>query len=127
VIVVIATDVPLAANQLQRLARHAALGLARAGTAADSLSGELVVAFSTTNQTLPAPGVEQRSLVSPFATDGVMRAAIQACEEAVINALCAARTMTGANDLTVFALPLDRVVEILRRHRRLREPATSAG
>jgi L-aminopeptidase/D-esterase-like protein len=120
IIVVLATDAPLLPHQLRRIARRAALGVGRMGGIAGAGSGDLFIAFSTTpTGTASADGVATVSMLSDDVIDPVYEAAVQATEEAIINAMLAARTMTGANWYRVPALPHDGVREILRRHGRL--------
>lgn len=118
-IVVVATDAPLLPHQLRRLAERAGMGLARGGSHASNSSGEQFIAFSTANR---VPGREQT--YSPtVVTDGgrnggrvlsaLFRAAIEATEEAVVNALFTAETMTGRDGATLHALPVDRALEAL--------------
>jgi L-aminopeptidase/D-esterase-like protein len=120
VIVVIATDAPLLPHQLRRLAKRAAMGLARTGSVAENTSGDLVVAFSTANRGLR----EKRRVMSVAILPNdritpLFAAVVQATEEAVVNALVAAETMTGINGRTVFALPHDRLQQVLRKYNRL--------
>jgi D-aminopeptidase len=123
IIIVVATDAPLLPHQLARLARRAALGLARTGSVAGNGSGDLFLAFSTAN-----PGAGSRAEVaslSMFPNDRMgplFEATVGATEEAIVNAMVAARTMTGLKGRRVVALPHDRVREILRRHGRLQGP-----
>jgi L-aminopeptidase/D-esterase-like protein len=120
IIIVVATDAPLLPHQLDRLARRAALGLARTGSVAGNGSGDLFLAFSTAN---PEAGNRRDVVsVSQFPNDRMgplFEATVGATEEAIINALVAARTMTGHKGRRVVGLPLDKVREILRRHGRL--------
>ncbi len=121
IIVVVATDAPLLPHQLRRVARRASLGIGRMGGVADAGSGDLFVAFSTTGTgTADSAGVRGVSMLSDEAIDPVYEATVQATEEAIINAMLAARTMKGADDLVIPALPHDRLHEILRRYGRLR-------
>lgn len=125
-VIVIATDAPLSATQLDRLARRAALGVGRNGSVAGYMSGELVLAFSTTNTI--ATGQQTNSVETPTPWTGAMLnplflATVEAVEEALVNCLVAAETMTGANGLTVHALPEDRLQQILRKYNRLDEEA----
>ena len=117
IIIVVATDAPLLPHQLQRLARRAALGLARTGSVAGNGSGDLFLAFSTAN----AGAGETEKLVQvqmlPNEQMGpLFEATVGATEEAIVNALVAGRTTTGRGGKTVPGLPLDRLREILRRH-----------
>jgi L-aminopeptidase/D-esterase-like protein len=121
IIVVIGTDVPMLPHQLRRVARRAALGVGRMGGVAGAGSGDLFVAFSTgLTGTADSQGLATVSMLSEERVDPVYEATVQATEEAIINALLAARTMTGADYLRVPALPHDKLVEILRKHDRLR-------
>jgi D-aminopeptidase len=119
-VVVVATDAPLLPHQLRRVAKRAALGLARTGGIAENTSGDLVVAFSTANR---AAG-ETRSVatVAMLPNDRLtplFAATVESAEEAVVNALVAAETMTGVGGRTVFALPHDRLRQALRKYGRL--------
>lgn len=124
IIIVVATDAPLLPHQLKRLSRRAALGLARTGSVAGNGSGDLFLAFSTANPGAAATS-ETVSLVAlpNERMNPLFDATVQATEEAIINALCAARTMVGIDDHQAIELPHDRVQEILRRHGRLQDPA----
>jgi D-aminopeptidase len=122
IIVVLATDAPLLPHQLRRLARRAALGVGRMGGIAGAGSGDLFIAFSTTPTGTPGTdGVARVAMLSDDVIDPVYEAAVQATEEAIINAMLAARTMTGANWYRVPALPHDRLREVLARHGRVVE------
>jgi D-aminopeptidase len=121
IIVVIGTDAPLLPHQLRRVARRASLGVGRMGGVAGAGSGDLFLAFSTGPTGIAdSQGVAAVSMLSDERIDPVYEATVQATEEAIINALLAARTMTGADYLRVPALPHDRLVEVLRKHGRLR-------
>jgi len=126
IIIVIATDAPLAPHQLKRIARRASHGLARTGAVSGSGSGDLFVAFSTQNTIAPfGAGTELNfnAIPNEYMTP-LFEATVQATEEAIINAMVAAETMTGADDLTVYALPHDRLREILKKYNRLEEPGS---
>jgi L-aminopeptidase/D-esterase-like protein len=122
IIIVAATDAPLLPHQAKRLARRAALGLARTGSVAGNGSGDLFLAFSTAN---PEAGSARGTPVAAFLPNDRMgplfEATVGATEEAIVNALVAGRTMTGLKGHRVVGLPHDRVRDILRRHGRLRE------
>jgi L-aminopeptidase/D-esterase-like protein len=120
IIIVVATDAPLAPTHLRRIARRASLGLARTGAIAHNGSGDIILAFSTRNRVRATEtGVTEWAIVPDPHFDPLFDATVQATEEAVINAMVAARTMTGADGITVPALPHDRLRELLRRHGRL--------
>jgi D-aminopeptidase len=118
IIVIIATDAPLLPHQLRRVARRAALGIGRMGGISGAGSGDLFVAFSTAGTGTPDQrGINRVQMLDDQRIDPIYEATVQATEEAIINALLAAKTMTGADDLRVAALPHDRLRELLRRYR----------
>jgi len=120
IIIVIATDVPLVGQQLKRLARRAALGLGRNGSFSGDGSGDIFIAFSTANAGAGKPtGLHQISMLANDELDPVFLATVQATEEAIVNALVAAETMTGINDKKVISLPHDRLREVLKKYNRL--------
>ena len=120
IIIVVATDAPLLPHQLDRLVKRASLGLGREGSIASNFSGDIFVAFSTAN---PGAATDTTlvtlSMVANERLDPLFAATVQATEEAVTNALVAAETMTGADDVRVVALPHDRLREILKQYGRL--------
>ena len=121
IIVIVATDAPLLPHQLRRVARRAALGIGRMGGISGAGSGDLFLAFSTaTTGSSDRQGVASVGMLQDERIDPVYEATVQATEEAIINALLAAETMTGADDLRVPALPHDRMRAILRKYGRLR-------
>jgi L-aminopeptidase/D-esterase-like protein len=120
IIIVVATDAPLLPHQLKRLARRASLGLARTGSVSGNGSGDLFLAFSTANPgAARSTGVVQASFLPNERMDSLFEATVQATEEAILNALVAARTMTGRDDHRVLALPHERLREILKKYNRL--------
>ena len=120
IIIVVATDAPLLPHQAKRLARRAALGLARTGSVAGNGSGDLFLAFSTANAAAgDAEGVVPLSMLPNDRMGPLFEATVGATEEAFVNALVAARTMTGHDGRTVVALPHDTLRAILERHGRL--------
>jgi L-aminopeptidase/D-esterase-like protein len=120
IIIVVATDAPLLPHQLKRLARRASLGLARTGSISGNGSGDIFIAFSTANPgAASAPGNAQIAMLSNRHITPLFEATVQATEEAIINALIAAETMTGMNGRTASAIPHDRVRDILRKYGRL--------
>jgi L-aminopeptidase/D-esterase-like protein len=125
VIVVVATDAPLLPHQLKRLARRVSLGLARTGALSGNGSGDIFIAFSTANAgAFTASGVASVATLSNEDMSPLFDATALATEEAVINALVAAGTMTGANNRRVIGLPHDRLREVLRKYNRLVTPAS---
>jgi D-aminopeptidase len=120
-IVIVATDAPLQAAQLERLARRAGLGLARTGSVAHHGSGEIFVAFSTrSSERDDAPPTRlARPCVPDHHLDALFSAVVEATEESVLNALWAATDTTGREGRVVYALPHEPVLELLHRHGRL--------
>ena len=118
IIIVVATDAPLLPHQLKRLAKRAGMGLARTGSNAYNGSGDLFIAFSTAQPEV-ADGLEHWRTLPETALDPVFRAVANATEEAILNALVAAETMTGFQGRTVHAIPHDRLLEVMRRYGRL--------
>jgi D-aminopeptidase len=120
IIVIVATDAPLLPRQLRRVARRAALGIGRMGGIAGAGSGDLFLAFSTANTGSPdSVGVATVAMLKDARIDPVYEATVQATEEAIINAMLAAKTMTGADYFRVPALPHDRLRAVLQKYRRL--------
>jgi len=117
IIVVLATDAPLLPIQCQRLARRATTGLAWVGGIGANGSGDLFIAFSTANHVGQAEKITEVKMLAPDAMTNLLRAAAEATEEAILNALCMAETMTGRNGRTIHALPLDTLQEIMRHYR----------
>ncbi|MFL5721867.1 MAG: P1 family peptidase [Chloroflexota bacterium] len=124
IIVVVATDAPLLPHQCERLAQRAGLGIARAGGTGGHTSGDLFIAFATGND-LP-PDDEDRPSVRIDAVrsagdgtiDALFDGAIEATEEAIVNALVAAETMVGRDGITAHALPHGRLMEVMGRYGR---------
>jgi L-aminopeptidase/D-esterase-like protein len=122
IIIVVATDAPLMPHQLKRLARRAALGVARTGSVAGNGSGDIFLAFSTANASAArSEGVASLTMLPNERMGGLFEATVHATEEAIINALVAAETMTGRDGHTAPALPHDRVRELLKKYNRLAE------
>ena len=117
---IIATDAPIDARNLRRLAARAWLGMARTGSAASNGSGDYAIAFSTAPQlrirNSEKPPTRHVELLTNDAMSPLFLAVIEATEEAIYNSLFRATTMSG-NGHTVEALPMDKTVEILREHR----------
>ena len=121
IIIVAATDAPLLPNQLKRIARRLSMGLARSGSVSGNGSGDLFLAFTTAN---PPAFAHKRdmvgvSMLNNWRMDPLFTAAVQATEEAIVNAMIAAETMTGIDGHTVSALPHDQLREVLKRYGRL--------
>ena len=120
IIVVVATDAPLLPHQLKRVATRPALGIGRMGGRGNNSSGDIFVAFSTAN---PGAAFSKENVrVEAIPNDRIsplFAATIQATEEAILNALLAAETMTGADGARVTALPVDRLLAALRKYNRI--------
>jgi L-aminopeptidase/D-esterase-like protein len=122
IIVVVATDAPLLPHQLKRLARRVPLGLGRDGSYSGNGSGDIFLAFSTANSGAWDPkGVKTVTMLPNDELGPVFLATVQAVEEAVINAMIAAETMTGINNHTVLAIPHDQLRAVLKKYNRLVE------
>jgi L-aminopeptidase/D-esterase-like protein len=121
IIVVVATDAPLLPHQLKRVVKRAALGIARNGGIGGNSSGDIFIAFSTANAgagketTLANVKMVPNDRINP-----IFAATVQATEEAIINAMVAAETMTGVNGNTVYAIPHDRLKEVMKKYNRLK-------
>ena len=122
IIIVIATDAPLMPHQLKRLAHRASHGLGRTGATSGNGSGDIAIAFSTANAgAAAAAATAPVSLLSNARISTLFTATAEAVEEAIINALIAGETMTGASGRTVAAIPHDQVRAILKKYNRLVE------
>jgi D-aminopeptidase len=113
IIVVLATDAPLIPTQCRRLARRATVGLARAGGVGHNSSGDIFLAFSTHNH-VPLGCASEVTMLPHSALDPLFEAAADATEESIVNALCAAETMTGRLGRTAHALPHANLSEAMR-------------
>jgi len=121
IIVVVATDAPLLPHQLKRIATRVSLGIGREGGFGGNSSGDIFIAFSTANPRAwfndqPVTDVKMlpNDRISPL-----FQATAQATEAAITNALLGAETMTGANDLRVYAMPVDRMLSAMKKYGRL--------
>jgi D-aminopeptidase len=120
IIVVVATDAPLLPNQLKRVARRVSLGLGRNGSFSGDGSGDIFIAFSTANPGVSGmKGLHQITMLPNQQLNPIFLATVQATEEAVVNAMVAAKTMKGINDYEVIGLPHDRLREVLKKYNRL--------
>ncbi len=120
IIIVVATDAPLLPHQTKRMARRATMGLARTGSTSGNSSGDIFIAFSTGNARAASAKVATSvDMVPNEALDPVFEAAVQATEEAIVNAMLAADTLTGQSGHRVTALPHDRLREVLKKYGRL--------
>jgi L-aminopeptidase/D-esterase-like protein len=116
IIIVVATDAPLLPTQLKRLARRATMGLARTGSSSGNSSGDIFIAFSTANRGAgKEPGPNSVLTVSNERISPLFQATVEATEEAIVNAMVAAQTMTGVDGHTIEALPHDKLSEFMKR------------
>src|SRR6266550_4274345 len=123
IIIVVATDAPLLPHQLKRIAKRASLGVGRLGGTGGNSSGDIFVAFSTANPGAATPDASVSVTMLPNERiDPLFQATIQATEDAIVNAMVAAETMTGINGMRVYALPHERLRAALRKYNRLVEP-----
>ena len=119
IIIVVATDAPLLPHQLKRIARRATMGLARTGATSGNSSGDIFLAFSTANDGVAAAEREIHvSMLSNSRISALFSATVEATEEAIVNALVAAETMTGRDGRRVEALPHARLREVLKKYGR---------
>jgi L-aminopeptidase/D-esterase-like protein len=119
IIVVVATDAPLLPHQLKRLARRVPMGIAKLGGYGGNGSGDIFIAFSTANPGVGArSGLQQLTMLPNDVMSPLFLATVQATEEAIINALVAAETMTGINGNTKHAIPHERLKEIMAKYNR---------
>lgn len=120
IIIVIATDAPLMPHQLKRLAHRASHGLGRTGATSGNGSGDIAIAFSTANPgAFAAADTAAVAMVSNRRVSALFTATAEAVEEAIVNALVAGETMTGANGRTVRAIPHDQLRAVLKKYNRL--------
>jgi L-aminopeptidase/D-esterase-like protein len=119
IIMVVATDAPLLPHQLERIARRAALGLARTGATSGDGSGDIFIAFSTANaRAATNPDVAHVEMLSNARISALFSATVQASEEAIVNALVAGETMRGVNGRVIEALPHEPLKKLLRKYGR---------
>jgi D-aminopeptidase len=125
IIIVLATDAPLSSRQLERVAQRAALGMARTGGTSGNSSGDIFIAFSTAN-VIPLRGSDKELSIRLLTTERVepiFRAAVEATEEAILNALTMGKTMEGVNGHVAYQLPYDRLATIMAKYGRPLAPA----
>jgi len=120
IIIVVATDAPLLPHQMKRLARRASLGLARTGSISGNGSGDIFIAFSTANADAGrTAGLAKLTMLPNDEMNRLFEATVEATEEAIVNAMVGAETMTGFEGRTVIGLPHDRLQEVLKKYNRL--------
>jgi len=120
IIVVVGTDAPLLPHQLKRVVKRATLGIAKNGGIGGNSSGDIFIAFSTANTGAGKDaGVVSLQMLPNDRINPIFAATVQAAEEAIINAMVAAETMTGVGGNTVYAIPHDRLKEAMKKYNRL--------
>lgn len=120
IIVVVATDAPLLPHQLKRLARRVPLGIARLGGMGNNYSGDIFITFSTANpNAAKRNGISKLEMLPNDQINPLFEGTVFATEEAILNALVAAKTMCGINNNTVHALPHERLQQVLGKYNRL--------
>ena len=120
IIVVIATDAPLLAHQMKRLARRVPMGVGKVGGYGHDGSGDIFIAFSTANSNVAfSDGTVNVEMLPNGLMSPLFEATVQAVEEAIINTLVAAETMEGINNNKVWALPHDRLIQIMKKYNRI--------
>lgn len=129
IIVIAATDAPLLPHQLKRVARRLTMGLARTGSVSSNGSGDLFLAFSTANpaRSRGTSALTRAAMLDNWAMDPLFAAAVQATEEAIINALVAGETMVGIDGHKIPGIGHDQLREVMRQYRRLGEPRITAA
>ena len=121
IIVVIATDAPLLPHQLKRLSKRVPIGISRVGGYAGNSSGDIFIAFSTANPGASnIEGYQNLEMISNEEMSPLFKATADATEESILNALVAAENMTGKNNTKIYALPEDRLIEILKKYNRIK-------
>ena len=121
IIVVVATDAPLLPHQLKRIATRVAIGVGRQGGFGGNGSGDIFIAFSTANpKTWSSDSVTTVRTMTNDRISPLFQATAQATEAAITNALLAAETTTGANDLRIYAMPVDRMMAAMRKYGRIK-------
>jgi D-aminopeptidase len=122
IIVVVGTDAPLLPHQLKRLARRVPLGLGRNGSISGNGSGDIFIAFSTANSgTSKAEGLASVQSLANDSLDPMFKATVEAVEEAIVNAMVAAETMTGIENHRVRAIDHEQLRAVLKKYNRLNQ------
>lgn len=123
IVLVIATDAPLSSRQVRRVTKRLAMGLARTGSTAGNGSGDMLIGFSCGNLIDNREPVHTIRMLDNTLLNPLFSGTAEAAEEAVLNSITMATTMTGRDGNTSYAIPLDRLVEVLEAHGRPRQKA----
>lgn len=121
IIVVLATDAPLLPHQLERIVKRVSLGIGVMGGRGGNSSGDIFIAFSTANpEVSKLEGIANLQMLPNEKIDPLFEAATAATEEAIVNAMIAAETMEGANGNKVYAIPHDRLIQVMKKYNRIK-------
>jgi len=120
IIVIVGTDAPLLPHQLKRVAERVSIGVSNVGGRGENSSGDIFFSFSTANTNFSRDSVTQVQLLSNELIDPIFDATVAATEEAIINAMVAAETMTGINGNKAYALPKDLVIKAMKKYNRIK-------
>ncbi|MCQ4637882.1 P1 family peptidase [Anaerovorax odorimutans] len=120
IIVVLATDAPVNPIQLSKMCKRVPIGIGRLGSGYENGSGDIFVAFSTANENSFTHTTSSAKILGDFMMDPIYKAVADAVEEAILNALCAAETMEGMDYNKIYAMPQEQVVEILKKHGKIK-------
>ena len=123
IIVIVATDAPLLPHQLKRIAERVSVGVGIVGGRGENSSGDIFFAFSTANTGFSRNSVSKVEMLANDLIDPLFNATVNATQEAIINAMVAAKTMIGVNGNAAYALPKDRVIKALKKYNRYKNPS----
>ena len=124
IIIVIATDAPISTQILKGMAKRSFFGLAKTGSMGSPYSGDIAIAFSTQKTEWSKNPPYRRvngEFLDQYEAESLYRATIQATEEAIVNSLIAGETMTGLNGTTVYNIPHNKLIEIMKKYNRIKE------
>ena len=120
IIVVVATDAPVLPHQLERIVKRVSLGIGVMGGRGGNSSGDIFIAFSTANPEVSKDeGLAHLEMLPNEKINPIFEAATSATEEAIVNAMIAAETMEGANGNKVYAIPHDRLIQVMKKYNRI--------
>jgi L-aminopeptidase/D-esterase-like protein len=120
IIVVVATDAPLLPHQLKRIAQRVPIGIGLVGGRGSNGSGDIFIAFSTANEgAFDRKKTQSVEVLSNDQINPLFVGTVQSVEESIVNAMVAARTMTGINDNKAYGIPHDRLIEVLKKYNRI--------
>lgn len=121
IIVVVATDAPVLPHQLERIVKRVSLGIGLMGGRGGNSSGDIFIAFSTANPEVSKnEGIAHLEMIPNDSINPLFEAATSATEEAIVNAMIAAETMEGVNGNKVYAIPHDRLIQVMKKYNRIK-------